>query len=135
MVQPVSCVLRVSGRSLDLDALLAGSALSPYRTWRLGSTRSDSRLDGPVHSDSGACFAISAADFDAFPAQVDDAIAFLECHADEVRAMVSFPGVDAATLDFGIALRDVAVHCDHLPPRLLKAAAAAGVGMELSHYP
>lgn len=135
MVQPVSCVLQVSGRSLDLDALLAGSALSPYRTWRLGSARSDSRPDGPVCPDSGACFAISTADFDAFSAQVHDATLFLERHAADVRAIVSFPGVDAVTLDFGIALRDVAVHCDYLPPRLLSAAAAAGVGIELSHYP
>ncbi|AVP99461.1 hypothetical protein C7S18_20815 [Ahniella affigens] len=131
----MSCVLRVFGRSLDLTALLVGSTLSPYRTWQIGTARSELQPDGPVHADSGACFAISTADFDAFPAQVDDAIAFLECHADPVRAIVSFPGVEAVTLDFGIALRDIAVHCDYLPPRLLKAAAAAGVGMELSHYP
>lgn len=131
----MSCVLRVSGRSLDLNALVAGSTLSPYRTWQIGTARSDSRPDGPVCSDSGACFAISTADFDAFSVQVNDATQFLERHADAVRAIVSFPGVDAATLDFGIALRDIAVHCDYLPPRLLSAAAAVGVGIELSHYP
>jgi hypothetical protein len=48
--------------------------------------------------------------------------------------MVSFEGVQDATLDFGIALHDVLTHSDILIPRFLKAVGVTGLAVELSHY-
>jgi hypothetical protein len=49
--------------------------------------------------------------------------------------MASFEGVEDATLDLGIELRDVAIHSDILPVRFFKAVAGVEVAVELSHYP
>ena len=66
--------------------------------------------------------------------QVDEATSFLEAHSVQIAAMVSFEGVQDATLDFGIALHDVLIHSDILTARFLKAVALTGLAVELSHY-
>jgi hypothetical protein len=55
-------------------------------------------------------------------------------HADEVRRLRKFPGVEAVTLDFGIWRRDVVVQCDHFSEELVRLAGELGVGLELSAY-
>ena len=59
----------------------------------------------------------------------------MEDHHDQIECLVGFPGVQNVTLDFGIALRDVAVHSDLLTPKFLGAVADTGIAVELSHYP
>lgn len=131
----MSCILRVSGAELNVDALLSIVDLRPDRIWRRGEPRRASRPEGRRYDDSGTTFVASDADFDEFGQQLDEATGFLETHCCQITSMASFEGVQNATLDFGIELRDVAIHCDTLPPRFLKAAAAAGISVELSHYP
>ncbi|MBI4617235.1 MAG: hypothetical protein HY720_26720 [Planctomycetes bacterium] len=77
----------------------------------------------------------SAADFGEFPRQVSETIAFLHAHAEQVRRLCSFPGVDGVTLDFGIARRDVPVQCDTFPAELVRDAGSLGLSIELSQYP
>lgn len=87
------------------------------------------------HDHSGATFVASDADFDEFEEQIEEATCYLETHCRQIASIASFEGVQHATLDFGIALRDVSIHSDILPLRFLKAAADAGISVELSHYP
>jgi hypothetical protein len=129
----MSCVLRIGGVQLDVEALLHRVALSAYRVDRKGSPR---RLrnrgvfeESTIHGD------VSDADFADLAKQVADAIRFLEANAEAVRAAVRFPGVGRATLDFAIASKDVAIDSSYLPPDLLRIAGELGVGIELSTYP
>lgn len=131
----MSCILRVSGSNLDVEALLSLVDLKPDRVWRCGEPRRASKPEGRRHDHSGATFVASNADFCEFDKQVDEATSYLERHCQQMASMASFEGVQDTTLDFGIELRDVAIHSDVLPVRFLKAAAEAGVSVELSHYP
>jgi hypothetical protein len=131
----MSCILRVSGAQLDVDALLASVRLIPDRVWHRGEPRLESRPNGKCHEHSGATFLASGADFGDFDRQIEEATRFLEDHSTQIAGIVTFKDVEAATLDFGIELRDVMIHRDILAPRFLRAAALAGVAVELSHYP
>jgi len=129
----MSCILRVSGEALDIDALMSGLALSADRTWRTGETRS--KIAGRVHTNSGANFIASNADLDAFTQQVADATAFLESNLPAIAKLASFPGVEQVTLDFGTALLEGNVTMfSYLPPLLVRLAAQANIGIEISHY-
>ena len=130
----MSCILRVSGESLDVDVLLAAIGMKPYRIWRKGERRT-SNPESRLNETSGMCFEASDADFSEFDEQVREATGFLQRHLADLKIMEIFPGVEAFNLDFGIELRDVAIHVDTLPPAFLKAAAAVGVRVCLSHYP
>ncbi len=55
----MSCVLRVSGEHLDVDALLLSQNLIPVITWRKGDER---YLKGRFRTDSGANFDVSHAE-------------------------------------------------------------------------
>jgi hypothetical protein len=127
------CVLRVSGRALDVDALLSGVPLQADRFWRKGEPRS--RIAKGPHTDSGAAFLASNADLDALTQQVAEVTAFLESNLAAVSTLANFPGVEQATLDFGVALNVGSVAlCSYLPPTLIRLAAQANVGIEVSTY-
>jgi len=129
----MSCVLRISGKALDIDALLSSVALAPNQTWRKGELRS--KAGARTHTDSGVNFIASDAEFDAFDRQVDDATAFLTSNSAAVAALASFPGVERATLDFGVALFEgsfATFSC--LPPSLVRLAAQVNLGIEISTY-
>ena len=129
----MSCVLRVSGKALDVDALLSSVPLRADRFWRTGEPRG--KIAKKPHADSGANFLASDADLDAFAKQVIEVTAFLESNLGSVRKLTSFPGVEHATLDFGVALNvgSVAV-CSYMPPALIQLAAQANIGIEVSTY-
>jgi hypothetical protein len=128
----MSCILRISGESLDIDTLLSRHDLRPDRTWKKGETRS---VKGKVHSDCGATFIASDADLDEFDRQVEEATAFLELHSPTIAAMVATPGVQHAVLDFGVSLTEgyVAQFC-YFAPSFVRLVANSGIGLEVSHY-
>ncbi len=128
----MSCILRISGETLDIDALLFRHKLSADRIWKKGEART---LKGKVHSDCGANFVASEADLDEFTRQLDEATNFLETHQTTIAIMVATPGVEFAVLDFGVCLREgyVTQFC-YFPPNFIQLAASAGVGVEVSQY-
>jgi hypothetical protein len=128
----MSCILRISGEALDIEALLLHRSLVPYRTWHKGEERA---FKGKAHSDSGVSFVASDADFDEFERQLTDATKFLETHASEIASMAATLGVQFATLDFGVSLYEdsVAQFCS-FPPKFVRLAASAGLGLEVSMY-
>jgi hypothetical protein len=85
----MSSILRISGESLDIDALLSLYPLPVDRAWKKGEPRI---LKGRFHSDSGANFLASDADLDEFDRQVSEATEYLEQHAPVIAKMVEFPG-------------------------------------------
>jgi hypothetical protein len=128
----MSSILRISGQSLDIDALLSENSLPFDRIWRKGEPRV---LKGKLYSDSGANFLASGADLDEFDRQVSEATEYLEQHAPVIAKMVEFPGVQNAVLDFGFSLYEGSVaQFSFLPPKLVRLAASAGIGLEISHY-
>jgi len=128
----VTCILRVWGTNLAVDELAAATSLEPYRIDRRGEPRRDSSR---VFEESCVHFEVSDLDFHELEGQARDAIQFLDQYAAQLRAIMSFPGVQGAVLDFGIAWRDVMVQTDQLPADLLKRAGTLGIGIDLSHYP
>jgi hypothetical protein len=130
----MSGLFRVAGESLDVDALLSELGMKAHRVWRRGEPRFQRKPEGTVNPSSGASFVASDAGMNEFEVQVQDATRFLNQNAADIEKLVGFPGVEDAGLDFGIELRDVAIHSDDLPPLLLQAAGALGISVELSHY-
>lgn len=128
------CVLRVSGRNLDLNALLDKSALKAFRTWRQGEPRVSAAANSKINADSGACFEVSTAGFEEFAKQQEDAIAFLSTNRSSIQRLTSFPSVEYAQLDFGIDWGRSWIHSDVLSPEFLRAAADTGISVEISHY-
>lgn len=129
------CVLRVSGKNLDLNALLDEFPLKSFRTWRKGELRVPSAPNSKINTESGACFDVSAADFDEFAKQQEDATRFLSSNVSSLQQLTSFPGVEYAQLDFGVDWVCASwIHSDVLSSAFLRAAADAGVSVEISHY-
>jgi len=131
----MSCVLRVSGTNLDLDALLESFPVRAFRTWRKGEPRIPASPDSKVNADFGACFDVSLADFDEFAKQQEDATNFLVSYRSALRRLASFPGVEHAQLDFGVNGGASRAHSIVLSPAFLRAAAGAEVSVEISYYP
>jgi hypothetical protein len=101
------CVLRASGRDFDVDAFLAASSWEPTAVHRRGEHRHPvfrKRL-GTFYEDAGFNVVVSEAGPGDMDAQVADAELFLDEHADELRRLMSAPGLEGAVLDFPVALR------------------------------
>ena len=128
-------MFRVSGEYLDIEELVKAITLEPNRVWRKGEPRSESKPDSRVLSKSGASFIVSSADMDEFEIQLKEATDFIKNNIIQIQKIVGFNGVSEAVFDFGVELRDVAIHCDYLSPEFVRYAAEAGIGVELSHYP
>jgi hypothetical protein len=134
----MSCLLRIAGRALDVDAYLARpSGLSPIAVFRRGEPRF--RLTDPKgkkHLRSGLNVVVSGKDDDDLAGQVNDALRFLSAKAAAVRALVRRKGVETAALDFGIERRaDALVQVDAFPAELALRAGKLGLSLQMSHYP
>jgi hypothetical protein len=134
----MSCLLRVAGRTLDVDAYLARPArLSPVAVFRRGEPRF--RLTDPKgtrHQRSGLNVVVSRKDDDDLAGQVKDALRFLSAQGATIRALVRRKGVETASLDFGIERRaDALVQVDAFPAELVLRAGKLGLSLQMSHYP
>lgn len=134
----MSCLLRVAGRTLDVDAYLARPArLSPIAVFRRGEPRFRlTQPKGQRHQRSGLNVVVSEKEFDDFAGQVKDALRFLAAKAASIRALVRREGVETASLDFGIERRpDALVQVDTFPAELALRAGRLGLSLQVSHYP
>jgi len=129
----MSCILRIGGTDLKPDDLLRESGLVAYRIDRKGELGL-LKNRGP-HQKSSVHVEVSSAGFDDLPGQVADAMTFLRAKESGLRAVVAFPGVEWAQLDFGVDHADVAIDSKYLKPELLVLAGGLGLGIELSIYP
>lgn len=125
----MSCIIRISGESLDVDALITQSTLQTDRTWKKGEP---GRL-GKLHLDSGANFVASDSDIDQLQHQITEAEIFLKQHIEEIGLIVAFPGVTHAVIDFGVAFEQesAAVFC-HLPVNVVQLVARSRTNKDMS---
>ena len=131
----MAAILRVDGKDFDPDRFVADSALAPVQIYRRGEPRQGPGSEGKVHTTSGLNFMLSDAEFDEFDQQVADAIAFIKFHRDELKRLRDFPGIESATLDFGIRRPDLVVQTNTFPSALIRRAGALGWGIELTQFP
>jgi hypothetical protein len=133
------CVLRVTGKHLDVEAILENSGLTPHKVFRAGEPRMASKPDGKRSEFSGCNVDVSSASWDSSRGQVDDAIAFLKEHRELLSKWRSTPGVEDMRLDFPLDLRidrtTIVAQFDYFPPALISLAGALGLGLEVSIYP
>jgi len=133
----VGCVLRVSGRSFDVDAYLRTRApLVPAAVHRRGQPKFQTQPKGRRNRRSGCNIIVSKMDFSDFPGQVRDAVRFLSGKSRAIRTLMRRPGVESASLDFGVERRpEAVVQVDSFPRELVSLAGRLGLSIELSLYP
>ena len=129
------CVLHISGRDFDPSSAVA---LAPYRVWRAGEPLRRLRPEGPYREDSGVSVTVSDALWSDLKAQVNDACAFLDRHAETIRKLSATGTVEDMRLDFPVHLRiynEFSAQFEFLPAQLVQKAGALGLGLEISIYP
>lgn len=133
------CILRVTGRQLDVDKHLAVSGLTVDSVFRAGEPRWMSQPDGKRHEVSGFSLEVSRGSWSNVDEQVNDAIDFLKEHGGTLSKLRADPGVNDMRLDFRVDLRidrkNVMAQSDYFPPELVSCAGALGLGLEISVYP
>ena len=85
------CVLRVTGKQLDVDRQLASSGLTPCKVFRKGEPRAW-RPEGKLYEASGFTVDVSRGSWSNLAEQVDDAVAFLMQHEAALGALRSGTG-------------------------------------------
>ena len=130
------CVLRVAGAAFDVHRFLRDSPFAPVKVWKRGEERGPGgRRGSRTSQDSGFNLDVSAVAFEDSVTQIKEAIAFLATNRIELARLMSFSGVESATLDFGLQLKpDAPVQSDYVPPELLRLAGELGIGVQLSRY-
>jgi len=108
------CVLRIEGKGLTCPKIMTAAATSAH----------------------GFVVDVGDAEGDEFPAQVGQAIAFLERHSETIRDLSSQPGFKAAELDFGVWNKapDGPMQSHSFPPLLLSLASRCGLALTLTVY-
>jgi len=110
----MSCVLRISAPGIE--DVIGSQPLQPYR-----------------FEDGWAHFTVSNQGFRELDAQIEEAIAFLKRHTEEIVKMMDLPSAEG-WLDFGIAARSHPMQRNVFPPELVCLAGKAGIGLGMSVY-
>ena len=131
------CYLRIAGTEFDPDSFLATASLIPASVWHVGDPLAKS---GPSASRfrEWAGFACDVSDADGdLEQQIDDAIAFLTQHRDDLLLLNADSTIEDRRLDFGFDSRlgDVAVQGEWLPVDFMRLAADLNIDVALSLYP
>jgi hypothetical protein len=84
---------------------------------------------------SGVSIVASDAEFEQLELQQAEALAFMRRHHSELQAMRSVQGVEVASIDFAITMRNVFVQSDSFEPDLLAEIASLNMRLILSQYP
>jgi hypothetical protein len=133
----MSCILRIDGKSFNVDDFLKSTGLKPYKIFRIGEKIKIGKKK--VEDSNGCSFDLSKADFKNFEQQKKDATEFLKINFEQLKTVFSFGllAEENPTIDFGITtkMHEVFfVHSDYLQPELLKLAGNLNFGIEISQY-
>ena len=121
-------VLRVSGRTLDVDAFVARRALSVDKVWRRG----EQRRRGGVQEESGFNLTV-AADASSAEALRKEVSTFLETSAPLVAELATLGA--QSQLDVGVMVWAVAPASFEFPPEILATLARQGISLRATGYP
>jgi hypothetical protein len=130
----MGCVLHFTGDLIDVDALAAISPTEPCTKWKKGEPRSK-RPNAKLCTTSGISIVISDAEFENFEDQQQDAINYVTAHHSALAVMRNAPGITHASLDFGIAMRNVFVQSDSFSAELLASIGLLRLTLVLTQYP
>lgn len=98
----MSCVLRVSGERVDIDAFLKSRSNEPSRVWCKGEFKPLTRKpDGPKNLELDISFEVSNADFSDRKTQFIDASRWFSENESLVNSLASLAAVDDIAMDFG----------------------------------
>jgi hypothetical protein len=133
----MGCVLRVWGEDFAVDELLSRVNLRPCKIFRKGQ-----KEHGPnsnTADNTGFYVVTSERSENDLDGQVEDTIDYLTTHRTELASIMSFPGVQSATLDFSVSCKiganRIVVQNDFLPVELIKLSGELGLAINLSLYP
>jgi hypothetical protein len=128
------CLLRIISEAFDAKQAVADCSLVPCKLWRQGDQKG--RTSTRLHENGGATFLVSDADGGQVPAQVSDAICFLQTYRSEIAQLVSTTGVEQAYLDFGwdFPYQRSLGQWNFFPIELLKLCCDLGLSICVSVY-
>jgi hypothetical protein len=131
----MSCILSIIGENLDIDMFNEECRIPGFEkkykgdliSVRLQQTRQFSELN----------LMLSPAGFDRFNEQLSDATRFLHEQQDKLKLIATFPGIDWATLSFGINStvdHNSLAQTLYLPPAIVELCGLLKIGVELAMY-
>ena len=124
------CVLRASGAKFLPAEFLARSSFSPCNVFHSGEPRNRAS----VWNTSGFTVEVSAASGEEFDKQIEDALAFLHRHSDELNLLANMNELEDLRLDFGVSRKHGFLQSSYLPPELVRLAGKLNIGIEISIY-
>ena len=125
------CVFVASGLSFDVDRYLAGSPFKAMAVFRKGDVPPKNNPERKPRPDSGFVVLISGDQELGLSQQLKEALAFLDRHEAELRA-VRKVGVDNMLLDLSVQVADKMQQAEYLPPELIIALGRLGMGLIFS---
>ncbi len=125
------CVFVASGLNFDVDRYLAGSPLKAMTVFRKGDIPPKNNPERKARPDSGFVVLISGDQQLDLNQQLKEALAFLNRHEAELKA-VRGPGVDNMLLDLGVQAGDKVQQAQYLPPELIAGLGRLGMGLIFS---
>lgn len=132
--------LRVAGGDFDIDAYLEKHPCEPDKVYRQGEpTLHRTKPDGEKEAVSGFNMCVSDAEDNELQKAIDEAIEFLsdEDYAEEIQALMNYPGVEGAVLDFSIdppRASEYPVQYYGFPSELIRLAGELDLSLEVSLY-
>jgi hypothetical protein len=129
------CVLKIFSDTASFKAYAESVRLPVYSAYDADDVRR--KRTGETYGVYRISFDVSDREWDDFPGQVQDAVAFLRAHATVVRQLIESHPVSGAYLDFPLWSRldgNVVNQNDHLPRELIRLCAEAGIGIEMALY-
>jgi hypothetical protein len=132
----MSCILRAYGDNFDVKSFIAMNVLTIDSLWVKGEMRfPGSKVIQTVNASSGVRIVASDAEFTELPKQIEDTVAFLREHHGAIGKLTSYPGVEAAVLDFCVNIYPPGWASFAFPPELLSLTGSVGISLCLSVYP
>lgn len=132
----MSCILRISGRNLDIDAFIEKSKLRVYKKCYKGEpVFPKTKPDGEKLRHFSVSAAASNAEFEEFEKQVKDVIRYLKRNKEKLAHIATTKGVEFAFLDFGVRREVKFCQEIYFPPQLVKLAGELGLSLQVSIYP
>lgn len=132
----MSCILRAYGDDFNVKSFVATNVLTIDSLWVKGEMRfPGSTVIQTINDSSGVRVVASEAEFTELAKQIEDTTVFLREHHNAIGKLTSYPGVEGAVLDFGVAIYPPGWASFTFPPELLSLAGSVGVSLCLSVYP
>ena len=125
-----NCVLRAGGEYFDVVQYLADSSIRACRVFRPG----EGKRNGPNWAGFNAD--VSKFDVEDIPAQVRDALMFLEKHHGDLIKLRTLPNAPTMEFDFAASIDyDIPFPSFHWPVDLLVKMGQLGIELSVTVYP